>query len=72
MICVFVPSPIGQIIRRHRFVFHVFAADSQLSVSLKINDTNDDTIALARIQVCMGELKAWITYHRLQLNDYKT
>ena len=28
--------------------------------------------ALARIQACMGELKAWMTHHRLQLNDDKT
>ena len=44
------PGPIGQIIRRHRLDFHFFADDSQLYVSLKIKDTNDETIALASIQ----------------------
>ena len=29
-------------------------------------------VALARIQACVGELKAWMTHHRLQLNDDKT
>ena len=38
----------------------------------KIKDTNDEMAALARIQACIGELKAWMTYHRLQLNDDKT
>ena len=65
-------GPIGQIIRRHRLDFHLFADDSQLYVSFKINDTNDETIALARIQACVDELKAWLINHRLQLNDSKT
>ena len=65
-------GPIGQIIRRHRLDFHLFADDSQLYVSFKINDTNDEIIALARIQACVDELKAWIIHHRLQLNDSKT
>ena len=43
-----------------------------LYVSFKINDTNDETIALARIQACVDELKAWMIHHRLQLNDSKT
>ena len=65
-------GPIGQIVRRHRLDFHLFADDSQLYVSFKIKDTNDEIAALARIQPCVGELKAWMTYHRLQLNDDKT
>ena len=65
-------GPIGQIIRRHRLDFHLFADDSQLYGSFKINDTNDDTIALARILACVDELKAWMIHHRLQLNDSKT
>ena len=64
--------PIGQIIRRHRLDFHLFADDSQLYVSFKIKDTNDETIALARIQACIDELKAWMIHHRLQLNDSKS
>ncbi|KAK2186012.1 hypothetical protein NP493_216g01024 [Ridgeia piscesae] len=65
-------GPIGQIIRRHHLDFHLFADDSQLYVSFKIKDTNDETIALARIQACVGELKAWMIHHRHQLNDSKT
>ena len=41
-------------------------------MSFKINGTNDETIALARIQACVNELKAWMIRHRLQLNDSKT
>ena len=52
--------------------FHLFADDSQLNVSFKINNTNDEMAALVRIQACVGELKAWMTHHRLQLNDDKT
>ena len=43
-----------------------------LNVTFKIKDTNDETIALARIQACIDELKAWMIHHRLQLNDSKT
>ena len=32
----------------------------------------DEIAALARIQACVGELKAWMIHHRLQLNDDKT
>ena len=64
-------GPIRQIIRRHRLDFHIFADDSQLYISFKIKDTNDETIALARIQACIGELKAWMSHHRFQLNDSK-
>ncbi|KAI0221059.1 hypothetical protein LSAT2_027516, partial [Lamellibrachia satsuma] len=38
-----------------------FADDSQLYVSFKIKDTNDETATLARIQACVGEVKAWVT-----------
>ena len=65
-------GPIGQIIRRHRLDFHLFADDSQFYISFMIKDTNDETIALARIQACIDELKAWMIHHRLQLNDSKT
>ena len=49
-------GPIGQIVRRHRLDFRLFADDSQLYVSFKIKDTNDEMAALARIQACIGEL----------------
>ena len=62
-------GPIGQILRRHRLDFHLFAGDSQLYVSFKIKDTNDETIALARMLACIDELKAWMIHRRLQLND---
>ena len=65
-------GPIGQIIRRHLLDFHRFADDSQLYASFMIKDTNDETSALARIQACVNELKAWMSHHRLQLNDSKT
>ena len=41
-------------------------------VSFKIKDTNDEMVALAHIQSCVRELKAWMIHHRLQLNDDKT
>ena len=63
---------IGQIIRRHRLDFYLFAGDSQLHVSFKIKDPNFETIALARIQACVETFKACIIHHRLQLNDSKT
>ena len=64
--------PTGQIVRRHRYDFHLFADNYQLYVSFKIKDINGDVAALARIQACVGELKAWMTQYRLQLNDDKT
>ena len=65
-------GPIGQIVRRHRLDFLLFADDSQLYASFKIKDTNDEMAALARTQACVGELKAWMTHRHLQLNDDKT
>ena len=44
-------GPIGQIVRRHRLDFPLFADDSQLYVSFKIKDTNDEMAALAACPV---------------------
>ena len=65
-------GPIGQVIRRHRLDFQLFADDSQLYVSFTIKDSNDETIALACIRACIDELKAWMIHHRFQLNDSKS
>ena len=65
-------GPIGKIIRRHRLDFHLFADESQLYVSFKIKNTNDETIAVARLHACIDELKAWTIHYRLQLDDSKT
>ena len=64
-------GPIGQIIRRHRIALHLFVDGSQVYVSFKIKDTNNETIAFARIQARVGELKTCMIHRQLQSNDNK-
>ena len=40
-------------------------------MSFKIKDSNNETIALARIHAFVNDLKAWMIHHQLQLNDSK-
>ena len=43
-------GPIGLITSHHKLDFHIFADESQLYVSFKINDPKYEKAALARIQ----------------------
>ncbi|XP_071350987.1 uncharacterized protein [Trachinotus anak] len=60
--------PLGNIIRRHQMNFHCYADDTQLYLSMKPGETNQ----VAKLQVCLKDIKIWMTSNFLLLNSDKT
>ncbi|XP_038581024.1 uncharacterized protein LOC119907367, partial [Micropterus salmoides] len=60
--------PLGNIIRKHSISFHCYADDTQLYLSIK----PDETHQLAKLQMCLQDVKTWTTCNFLMLNSDKT
>lgn len=58
--------PLGDIIRRHKVQFHLYADDTQLYIPLKAGDTIQPLLA------CLGDIKNWLSNNFLRLNENKT
>ena len=65
-------SPISKIAQRHGVHLHMYADDTQLYLPFKINNTQDQLSAKARMEVCILEIKSWMDANKLKLNDTKT
>ena len=64
--------PIGAICRRHGLDYHLYADDSQLHISFRVNDAADLADVVRRITACVAEIKSFMTTMKLKLNDEKT
>lgn len=62
-------SPLGDILRRHGIMFHLYADDTQLYLSFNINECKE---AFEKIELCISEIKTWMASNFLRLNDSKT
>ncbi len=60
--------PMGSIFKKYDISFHLYADDTQLYLSFKPGDKN----ALAKLFVCIEELKSWLMSNSLTLNEVKT
>ena len=60
--------PLGNIIRQHGKIFHCYADDTQLYLSMK-PDTTDQ---LVKLQSRLKDLKNWMTLEVLLINSDKT
>ncbi len=60
--------PMGSIFKKYDISFHLYADDTQLYLSFKPGDEN----ALAKLFVCIEELKSWLMSNFLTLNEGKT
>ena len=66
-------SPIANIARKHGLNVHMYADDTQLYVSFKLDSTSDDESASrSLIESCIKDIKSWMTTNKLKLNDDKT
>ena len=65
-------SPIANIARKHGLQVHMYADDTQLYLSFDLNDACDETASRARIELCIKDIKLWMTVNKLKLNDDKT
>ena len=62
-------SPLGKILRRHNIMFHLYADDTQLYLSFNIDEADD---AFSKMEQCIQEVRTWMAYNFLRLNDDKT
>lgn len=64
--------PLGQIIRNHDLLFHIYADDSQIYTSYDPKDVTDRVQAIQKIQNCITDIQNWMTRNKLKLNTDKT
>jgi exonuclease III len=62
-------SPLGDILRHHGVSFHFYADDTQIYLSFNISSA---TSALAQMEKCVSDIRAWMATNFLSLNDDKT
>ena len=54
--------PIGAICRKHVVSYQLYADDTQIHVTFNVDDNIDRKIALNRIEKCIAEIRAWMSY----------
>ena len=64
-------KPVSDIIQRHGLSYHSYADDTQLYMSMD-HSNNNWRNGLARIQLCVSEIREWMNQNMLKLNDDKT
>lgn len=65
-------APIGDICRKHGLQYHLYADDTQLYLTFKINAPGKDSEALKKVEACIAEIRIWMVRNALKLNDDKT
>jgi len=61
--------PIGNIFRKHKISFHIYADDTQAYLPFNPEDEHD---ALHRLEICLQEVQQWMAVNWLKLNKSKT
>ena len=64
-------KPVSDIIQRHGLSHHSYADDTQLYMTMD-HSNNNWRDGLARIQLCLSEIREWMNQNMLKLNDDKT
>ena len=64
-------KPVSDIIQRHGLSYHSYADDTQLYMTMD-HSNNNWRDGLARIQLCVSEIREWVNQNMLKLNDDKT
>ena len=64
-------KPVSDIIQRHGLSHHSYADDTQLYMTMD-HSNNNWRDGLARIQLCVSEIREWMNQNMLKLNDNKT
>ena len=62
-------SELGDIIRKHNINFHIYTDDTQVHLAFT---HNDPAMTLQRLESCTADIKMWMVYHKLKLNDDKS
>ncbi len=64
--------PLGAILRKHGICFHGYADDTQLYTRFSLRDPDSLKEAIARLERCLEEVRAWMLHNKLKLNDDKS
>ena len=64
--------PIGRIIKKHSLSYHMYADDIQIFCSFDPSDPSSIEAALSSITTCINEIRTWMTFNFLKLNNGKT
>ena len=64
-------KPVIVSIQRHGLSHHSYAYDTQLYMTMD-HSNNDWRDGLARIELCVSEIREWMNQNMLKLNDDKT
>ena len=62
-------TPLGNIIKKHKLNYHMYADDTQLYLSIEPSNIHDLVYSLEN---CIEDVKTWMTENKLKLNDEKT
>ena len=58
--------------RKHGILFHEYADDTQLYKRFRPGDAAGLADAIRRLEMCIQEIRMWMTANKLKLNDGKT
>ena len=64
-------KPVSDIIQRHGLSHHSYADDTQMYMTMDHSNT-DWRDGLARIELCVSEIREWMNQNMMKLNDDKT
>ena len=69
LFCVYL-TELGDVIRKHKINFHIYADDTQLYLAF---NHNDPEMTLQRLNYCIiVDIRIWMVHYKLQLNDDKS
>jgi len=68
LFCIYTRT-LEQIIERNKIQYHFYADDTQLHLSF---DPCEAQFAMARLNSCLVDIRAWMADNFLKLNDDKT
>ena len=62
-------SPVADIIRKHKLLYHIYADDIQIYASFTLVNKAE---VFSAVQECVSDIKEWTQANRLKLNDNKS
>jgi len=71
LFCIYILL-LGKIIRKHHLNFHIYADDTQIYCSFDAKSMLTATALLEKIAACVSEIRSWMAYFKLKMNDDKT